>query len=144
MFNYKKYEDRLASWSDFRKVLETSKDPVQEAISYYDNAPRVSINTDPWDQKTWPTPWELVAENQYCNFCILLGVCYSLQLTKRFTCKEFEIYIGTNIEKSKTMYVLQTGSDVVTVEQNGNDVKKQIKSLGKIAVEKRYAMSRLH
>ena len=85
MFNYKKYEDRLASWSDFRKVLETSKDPVQEAISYYDNAPRVSINTDPWDQKTWPTPWELVAENQYCNFCILLVMCYSLQLTKRFT-----------------------------------------------------------
>ena len=104
----------------------------------------MSINTDPWDQKTWPTPWELVAENQYCNFCILLGVCYSLQLTKRFTGKEFEIYIGTNIEKSKTMYVLQTGSDVVTVEQNGNDVKKQNKSLDKIAVEKRYAMSKLH
>ena len=42
------------------------------------------------------------------------------------------------------MYVLQTGNDVVTGEQNGNDVKKQIKSLGKIAVEKRYAMSKLH
>jgi hypothetical protein len=144
MFNFKKYEDRLASWSRFREVLETSKDPVQEAIDYYDSAPRVSINTDPWDNKTWPTPWELVAENQYCNFCILLGVCYSLQLTKHFTGKEFEIYIGTNIEKSKTMYVLQIGNDVVTVEQNGNDIKKQANSLCKITVEKRYTMPKLH
>ena len=144
MFYKHKYEDRLASWSDFRETLETCKDPIQEAINYYDNAPQVSINTDPWDQSTWPTPWQLVAENQYCNFCKLLGLCYSLQLTKRFTGKEFEIYIGTNIEKSKTMYVLQIGSDVVTVEQNGNDVKKQNKSLDKIAVEKQYAMSKLH
>src|SRR6056300_956508 len=144
MFYKHKYEDRLASWSDFRETLETCKDPIQEAINYYDNAPQVSINTDPWDQSTWPTPWQLVAENQYCNFCKLLGLCYSLQLTNRFTGKEFEIYIGTDIEKSKTMYVLQTGSDVVTVEQNGNDVKKQNKSLDKIAVEKRYAMSKLH
>ena len=144
MFDNKKYEDRLASWCNFRKTLETSEDPIQEAIDYYDSAPRVSINTDPWDQNTWPTPWELIAENQYCNFCILLGVCYSLQLTQRFTGKEFEIYIGADVEKSKTMYVLQTGSDVVTVEQNGNDVKKQTKSLDKIAVEKRYAMSKLH
>jgi len=144
MFYKHKYEDRLASWSDLRETLETCEDPIQEAINYYDNAPQVSINTDPWDQNTWPTPWELIAENQYCNFCILLGVCYSLQLTQRFSGKEFEIYIGTDIEKSKTMYVLQTGSDVVTVEQNGNDVKKQTKSLGKIAVEKRYVMSKLN
>jgi len=144
MFYKHKYEDRLASWSNFRKTLETCENPIQEAINYYDNAPQVSINTDPWDQNTWPTPWQLVAENQYCNFCKLLGVCYSLQLTNRFTGKDFEIYIGTDIEKSKTMYVLQTGSDVVTVEQNGNDVKKQTKSLGKIAVEKRYVMSKLN
>ena len=138
------YEDRLASWSDFRNRLETCGNPIQEAINYYDSAPRVSIHTDPWDNKTWPTPWELVAENQYCNFCIILGVCYSLQLTKRFTGQEFEIYIGTDIAKSKTMYVLQVGSDVVTVEQNGNDVKKQTKSLYKIAVEKQYTMCKLH
>ena len=144
MFYKHKYEDRLAFWSDLRETLETCEDPIQEAINYYDNAPQVSINTDPWDQNTWPTPWELIAENQYCNFCILLGVCYFLQLTQRFSGKEFEIYIGTDIEKSKTMYVLQTGSDVVTVEQNGNDVKKQTKSLGKIAVEKRYVMSKLN
>jgi len=78
MFNFKKYEDRLASWSAFREVLETSKDPIQEAIDYYDSAPRVSINTDPWDQKTWPTPWELVSENQYCNFYIFFFYIFFL------------------------------------------------------------------
>jgi|TARA_B100001093_G_C26827693_1_gene1014764 hypothetical protein len=144
MFYKHKYEDRLASWSDFRKTLETCENPIQEAINYYDNAPQVSINTDPWDQNTWPTPWQLVAENQYCNFCKLLGVCYSLQLTNRFTGKDFEIYIGTDIEKSNTMYVLQIETDVVTVDQNSNNIKNEIKQLGNVAIEKRYSLPKLN
>ena len=70
MFNKQRYEDRLSSWSVFRQELESVDDPVQEAINFYDNAPRVSIHTDPWDKTTWPTAWELVSENQYFNFCI--------------------------------------------------------------------------
>ena len=142
MFYKHKYEDRLASWSDFRETLETCKDPIQEAINYYDNAPQVSINTDPWDQSTWPTPWQLVAENQYCNFCKLLGLCYSLQLTNRFTGSKFEIYIGTDTKKSKTVFLLCVDDIVIDVESNIVENKNNM--LKNIHIEKCYVMEELN
>ena len=140
MFNKQRYEDRLSSWSVFRQELESVDDPIQEAIDFYDNAPRVSIHTDPWDKTTWPTAWELVSENQYCNFCILLAICYSLQLTNCFTGEDFEIYIGTNKEKSETMYVLRINNLGIIVAQNGNTLSKTLNPLEGITVEKHYVI----
>jgi hypothetical protein len=93
----KTYEDRLASWRDFRDSLEEHSDPLQAVISKYNEAPHVNIYfTDPWDQTTWPTPWQLIDENQYCEFNRVLGMCYSLQLTDRFKGSSFEIHISTD------------------------------------------------
>ena len=91
----KSYEDRLAVWREFREDLETTFDPLQKVIDFYNQAPRVSIHTDPWDENTWPSPWELINENQYCDFTRVLGMCYSLQLTERFKHSKFEIHIST-------------------------------------------------
>ena len=63
----KTYEDRMVSWVDFRRTLEQSKDPIQDVIDNYNTAPTVSIHTDAWDQKSWPDPWQLLQENQYCE-----------------------------------------------------------------------------
>jgi len=106
MFHKFKYEERLAMWHDFRNSIDSSENPIQDTLEYYNTAPRVSINTDPWDNATWPDPWELVYENQYCRFCILLGICYTLQLSTHFSGSVFEIYIGVDKQKSKTLYYL--------------------------------------
>lgn len=99
MFN-KQYERRLEDWSEFRKSLEDSNDPFREVLDFYAQAPTVSIHTDPWTPTMWPNPWELVFENQYCDFCRVLGWCYSLQLTDRFKDSVFEIHIITNQQTS--------------------------------------------
>ena len=65
----KTYEDRLRAWHEFRNRLETIDDPIQHTIEHYQQAPFVSMHTDPWTQEMWPNPWELVQENQYCDFC---------------------------------------------------------------------------
>jgi hypothetical protein len=101
-----KYEDRLVNWSDLRQRLETSVNPYQEVNDFYNNAPYVSIHVDPWNQASWPTPWELLFENQYCEFSCVLGQCYSLQLTDRFKDDDFEIHIGIDNTKSETYYLL--------------------------------------
>lgn len=112
MFN-KNYEERLSLWREFRTSLESSNDPLQEVINFYSLAPLVSIATDPWDQKTWPTPWELLKENEYCDFTTVLGMCYSLQLTDRFFGSNFEIHISTDHEKSETHYLLFVDGQVL-------------------------------
>jgi len=113
----KQYEVRLQNWSDFRAALETSEDPIQQAIEKYREAPIVSIQTDPWDQDTWPTPWELILENQYCDFCKKLGICHSLQLTNRFSTSNFEIHIAVDREKGQDYYLLFVDEYVVGYDE---------------------------
>ncbi len=107
------YEQRLSEWSTFRDTLETSNDPLQDVIDYYRKIPTVSINTDPYTPSTWPSPWELVNDNMYCDFCRVLGMCYSLQLTDRFSREKFEIHIGIDNKKSEHYYLLVVGDRVL-------------------------------
>lgn len=137
-----KYEDRLQSWSCLRQDLETSNDPLQHVIDFYSMAPRVSIAVDPWDETRWPTPWELVFENQYDDFCTVLGQCYSLQLTDRFKGSSFEIHIGIDKEESRTCYLLIIDNSKVL---GWNETYVSLDDLPKSLVsQKIYTMPNLH
>jgi len=114
MFNLR-YEDRLSEWRDFRDRLEVAEDPFTDLIEFYRNAPIVSIHTDPYDPTVWPSPWELINENQYDEFCVLLGMAYSLQLCDRFTGTTFEIHIGIDSKKSITYYLLKIGDQLISI-----------------------------
>lgn len=121
----KKYEERLSEWSEFRKTLEDSQDPLQDVINFYNTIPLVSIHTDPYDKNTWPTAWELIHDNQYCEFCIVLGMYYSLQLTERFSGEKFEIHIGVDRDKTDYFYLLVVGDRVLGLNRTKHISKKQ-------------------
>jgi hypothetical protein len=137
----KKFEDRMRLWSEFRSTLETSNDPYSSVIEFYKRAPLVSIQADPWDQKTWPDPWELLYDNQYCNFCKLLGICYSLQLTDRFKDTVFKIHICTNAEDSEVKYLLYVDDFVIGYDMERTVYKNEIPE--NIFVETVYIMPSL-
>ena len=137
----KKYEDRLLAWSEFRQNLETSNTPIQDVIDLYNTAPTVSIHTDPWDNSMWPAPWELVKENQYCEFCTVLGMCYSLQLTERFSQDQFEIHIVIDRKNSSTHYLLYVGKTLI---EHPNGVQDNAKFLPEhFEIKKKYSMPKL-
>ena len=126
----KKYEDRLVIWSKFRETLEESEDPFRLCRELYNKAPLVSIYTDPWDITTWPDPWQLLDENRYCEFNIVLGMCYSLQLTERFSREKFEIHIGIDNKRSKHYYLLVVGDRVLGFTHSTHEhVDKVLKDL---------------
>jgi len=112
------YEERLATWRSFRDQLDLSLSPLEDVIVFYKSAPYVSILTDPWDKSTWLGPWELLYENQYCEFSRVLGMCYSLQLTERFKDKIFEIHIAMDHSKSQTHYLLCVNDYVIGYKEN--------------------------
>ena len=116
----KHYEKRLAAWHEFRKSLEKDSDPIQTTLDFYKAAPRVNINCDPWDRNTWPDPWELLAENEYCEYCIILGMCYTLQLTDKFSQAKFEIHIVIDQENSDRMYLLYVDNNVLGYYYNSH------------------------
>lgn len=119
-----KYEDRLASWALFREELESSDDPFQHCIDKYSMAPTTSIVADPYDQKTWPGPWELIEWNTYCEFVSVLGMCYSLQLTERFSGANFEIHIGIDDADSCRRYICIVDDQYIT--NNDYGLKKDL------------------
>ena len=121
----KNYEQRLADWSTFRQTLEDSQDPLQDVIDYYNRFPLVSIHTDPYDRNSWPDPWELIHENEYCDYCIILGMCYTLQLTDRFSEHKFEIHIGVDRDKTSHYYLLVVGDRVLGFDRSKHISKKE-------------------
>jgi hypothetical protein len=109
----KNFEEQLAAWKTFRESLETTEEPFRQVLDFYKRASLTRISCDPWNQSTWASPWELLEENQYCEFGVVLGMCYSLQLTDRFSGSAFEIHICTNNEKSETHYLLFVDNQVI-------------------------------
>ena len=140
MFNpVHSFEGRLAEWAEFRNSLDSVSDPIQITIEQYSKAPEVSIHTDPYDQTSWPTPWELVKENQYCEFCKLLGIAYTLQLTDSFSSEPFEIHIQRSDETSQTFYLLFVGDRVVGYQGDTHVAKTELPS--HLLLQQRYILS---
>ena len=109
----KKYEERLQLWHDFRSQLETSLDPIQDTIEFYKSAPLNSIAADAWTQDSWPNPWELLEENNYCAFVKILAICYTLQLTDVLSQANYEIHITQDPKTSTTYYLLYVDNRVI-------------------------------
>ena len=109
----KSYEQRLVIWRSLRDGLEVSKDPIQEAIDFYNQAPKCLIAADPYTPSTWPDPWELLEENNYCSFVKILAICYTLQLTDVLSQASFEIHITRDNKNSETYYLLYINDTVV-------------------------------
>lgn len=102
MFNLSQ-DDRLTFWSQFRKDLEVSQDPLNEVAQLWAQAPYVPYNkeVDPYNQFNWPTPWEIIVDNKYDDFTKALVMSWTLKLTDRF--KNSNIEIKTIIDTDKGM-----------------------------------------
>ena len=112
------FEDRLRSWRQFRERLNVADKPFDEVIMYYSKAPRIhNKGIDMWNQQTWLDPWQLIKENGYTDTCIICGICYTLQLTERFSKSDFEIHISTDNETSETFLHLAVDDTVIQPQE---------------------------
>lgn len=125
MFN-KKYADRLVYWSGFRTSLETSATPVEDTIALFNAAPAELYAADPYDPSTWPDPWELIHENSFCPFVRILAICYTLQLTARFSNSNFEIHIIKDRSLSTTEYLLYVDDLILGTSQGKCVIKDKL------------------
>ena len=112
MFN-KQYEEQLVIWREFRNSLENSTDPIQDTIDFYNRAPIVRLAADPFTPSTWPDPWELLQENNYCDFVKILAICYTLQLTDCLSQSTYVIHTAYDPVKSNTYYMLYVDEKVI-------------------------------
>jgi hypothetical protein len=104
MFNLD-VDDRLAAWSNLRKQVNQSREPLLDIANFWKDPPFVghNPNIDPYYQASWPTPWEIVVENKYDDFTRAIMIGYTILLTDRF--KDSEVQIQTLVdEEGKKLY----------------------------------------
>lgn len=77
-----KFEDRLRDWHGLR--LKIADIPLDSAL--------LTVNdwwyASPWkpyylhwdDHKTWPDPWQLLADNTFCDLARSLGIVYTISM----------------------------------------------------------------
>ena len=110
------YDRRLASWLDLRAH---SKDlPLELALGAINHWWRQS----PWqpyylhwdDRATWPNPWQLLADNVYCDLARALGMLYTKHLVDRLDCTDAilaETDRGNLVQIQQAKYVLNWWPD---------------------------------
>jgi len=96
----------LKKWRELREQAEVSDQPIELVKSFFQQKPSVSFHTDPCDPARWPEPWELIAENIFCDFTKILAICYTLQLTTKFTNSRLCIYTLRDKKNHKEFSVL--------------------------------------
>lgn len=108
-------DERLTAWADLRRDLDTSKNPLEQLIEFWDHPPYVPYNrnVDPFNQRSWPTPWEIVIENKYDDFTKVLMMGWTLKLTSKFKDAKVEIKTYADIEKNREYNLLYVDDSVV-------------------------------
>jgi hypothetical protein len=94
-------DDRLSAWVQLRQNLEISNTPFEDVVEFWANSPFVPYNrnVDPFNQRSWPTPWDIIVENQYDDFTRALMMANTLKLSTRF--KNDNIMIKTMVDSSQ-------------------------------------------
>jgi len=100
MFHNINCKDRILEWRLWRKTLDTMswQDCLTEVNNSWSLAPRVNHYLIPDMVEDWPTPWELINDNIYCDLAVSLGIYYTLSLTDHILADtaQLEIYKTTN------------------------------------------------
>lgn len=134
------FEDRLAVWHNVRLSIEDHPTPVQAAIDFWNQVKESSRNLDPYDQATWPDPWEMIEENDYCNFTKLLAVAYTFMLTKSY--KDCQPIIKIALDKySHTLYYILLINDQIVGLDNDKGMYMMQKEPKNLQVQKIHTLS---
>jgi hypothetical protein len=118
--------DRLTKWKQFRDSLEASATPLEDVAELWSHAPFVSPYLDPQNPNEWPDPWHLILDSHLDELAIVLGMLYTIKLTRRFTDTPCEIHMSVLSNKKEAAYLLIVDNkhvlnleynSVVTVEE---------------------------
>jgi len=131
------YETRLQNWYDLRNSLKNAdvETVCVEIDKWWQHAPLVNHYLHPYEVSTWPGPWDLLNDNEYCYFARGLGMVYTL-LLMGVTCIDFCVATDDNSEEvvivlvDNAKYVLNYWPDSVL-----NITQQQFKIVQKIDLD---------
>ena len=114
--------ERLARWRDFRKSLDALSlaDACQATAEFWHTCPFNPYYLDPADPDSWPTAWDLITENYYCDLAKSLGIVYTLHFSNHTADLNPQIHIYNDPETGYVynLSVLAQGKYVINFLDN--------------------------
>jgi hypothetical protein len=114
--------DRLTEWTNHRRQLDESNDPLQAVWDFWHLAPFVPHNkkVDPYYHQSWPTPWDIIVDNKYDDFTKALMISWTLKLTKKFQNSKIEIRTLVDSARTRQYNLVYIDEDwVINYNDNG-------------------------
>jgi hypothetical protein len=75
--------DRLVHWKEFRKGLSAMPEEEQlvRTAEYWALAPLASFTHDTEHPESWPSPWEMISDGEWCRNSVAIGMEFTLRLS---------------------------------------------------------------
>ena len=129
---HEEFADRLQSWSALRTKVQNL--PLQEALQeinwWWQQTPWQSyyLHWDDFDQ--WPDPWQLLADNVYCEVARALGIVYTIVMLNRADMRDSTMILTSDgynlVLVNKKKYTLNWGNEILVNSNLVVNIKRQI------------------
>lgn len=118
-------DDRISSWATLRNNLNNSLDPIRDIWEFWKSAPFIPHNKkiDPFYQRSWPTPWQIIVDNQYDDFTKALMIGWTIKLFDKFKDSKVEIRIFVDKKKNTVYNIVVIDEDIAINYNDDGPVK---------------------
>lgn len=119
-------DERLSEWKSLRDSIKDSDSILATVQDFWGRIPTIPYNhkIDRYNIKSWPSPWEIIADNVYDDFTIALMMGYTLKLTTQFANQPIELRTMVDNYHSRLYNLIIIEDDVLNFGQD-NIVKTQ-------------------
>lgn len=126
------YSQRLRAWVDLRDRAGTQ--PLDDSLininDWWMRAPLVNRYLYWDDHRSWPTVWELLVHNHYCELARAVGMLYTLLMLDRKDIVQLEL-IDTNqgnlVRVNEGKYILNWAQgEILNIHSNNITIYRSI------------------
>lgn len=129
---HEEFADRLQSWSALRTQVQDL--PIEQALgqinSWWQHSPWQSYYLHWDDFNQWPDPWQLLADNVYCEVARALGIVYTIVMLNRADMRDSIMVLTSDgynlVLVNKKKYTLNWGHEILVNSNLVVNIKRQI------------------
>ena len=111
--------ERLVHWRVFRLAIGgmSLENAIQATAEFWQDCPYCPYYLDPSDPDSWPSAWELISENYYCDIAKALGMLYTIAYSAHGHGLPMEIHTYNDPETGYeyNLSVFQNGKYVINL-----------------------------
>lgn len=104
-------KERLLAWRDLRQQItneENDTNKIYKLLKWWGAAPICKFTIDVYEYNKWPTPWELLNENCFCDTSLAVMMYHTLVLSG-FSSDRLKLkFIDTTVDQRMVVEIDET------------------------------------